>query len=120
MVYVHWLDKKCVLTQLLMLTPAPQMFMVPSSGWDLPSVVYTLLTVIHNCLVIIMSISALRLYRGLVDSAVVNRGCYMVVEADGAIKRPTVVSVNSDIQFAIPISTRKQDDGLGSLESGTV
>jgi hypothetical protein len=54
--------------------------------------------------VIIMSISALRLHRGLVDSAVVNRRCHMVVEADGAIKRLAAVSVNSDIQIEIPIA----------------
>jgi len=64
--------------------PMDSMFMVPS--------------------MITMSISALRLHRGLVDSTVVNHRCHMVVEADGAIKRLTAVSVNSDIRIAIPIA----------------
>jgi len=70
---------------------------------------------------IIMSIGALRLHRGLVDSTVVDQRCHTAVKAAGAIKRPTVTvaSTNSDIQFAIPIP--KQGDGLSlrSLESGT-
>jgi hypothetical protein len=92
--------------------------MVPSSKWNLPVVVFTLIAVIQYWLVVIMSIGALRLYRGLVDSTVIDQRCHTAAEVAGVIKRPTitVMSTNSDIQFASPIP--KQGDGLRSLESG--
>jgi hypothetical protein len=45
---------------------------------------FTLLTVFHHRLVITMSIGALRIYRGLVDSAALNTGSsWTVVSAEG-------------------------------------
>jgi hypothetical protein len=47
--------------------------MVPACAWTYVSdVVYTLLTLAHRHSVIIVSICALRIYRGLIDSATVN------------------------------------------------
>lgn len=83
------------------------MFMVPSSLWThLSSVLYALLTVIHHHLVIIMSIGALRMYRGLVDSAALNRSPARVVRAKG-------LSTKEEI-FARPTACREQDGARGA------
>jgi hypothetical protein len=91
----------------LSLTPMPQMFMDPSSLLiHLSSILDSLLTVIHHYLVIIMSIGALRMYRGLVDSAALSGPAWVVDGAGG-------LSTKEDI-FARPTACREQDGARGA------
>lgn len=77
------------------------MFMVPSSLLThLSSVLYALLTVTHHYLVIIMSIGALRMYQGLIDSAALS-GPAWVVDAKGLL--------TEDIVFTRPTACHEQD-----------
>jgi hypothetical protein len=83
------------------------MSMVPSSLWThLSSVLYALLTVTHHHLVIIMSIGALRMYRGLVDSATLNGSPVWVVGAKGLSPREEV--------SGRPTACREQDGAGGT------
>jgi hypothetical protein len=64
------------------------MFMVPACAWTyISGVVYTLLTLAHRHSVIIVSICAQRIYRGLVDSATING------RVQGALSAPRPSSI---------------------------
>ena len=68
--------------------------MVPSRAWTrLSSVACTSLTVAHRHTVVIVSICALRIYRGLVDSTVI---CGPVQGELGATRPPSIRFVRSD------------------------
>jgi hypothetical protein len=75
---------------------------------------YSLLTVIYHHVVIVMSVGALRMYRGLVDSTALNST--VVAEPPFSSKG---LSTKSDIQFAIPSESHLYREEGKDMRSGT-
>jgi len=91
------------------------MFMVPASGWTpLSNVVEALLTAMRHHSVIIQAVTAMRMYRGLIDSPTLNCPVVGVVGTD--LKG---LSTKSEIKFTDPSrSNRREESTLGT--GGTV
>ena len=82
------------------------MFMVPSSGWILLSnVVGALLTVMRHHSVIIQAVTAMRMYRGLIDSPALSCPVVGVIGTD--LKG---LSTKSEIKFADPSRPDRREE----------
>ena len=81
------------------------MFMVPSSGWILLSNVGALLTVMRHHSVIIQAVTAMRMYRGLIDSPSLSCPVVGVIGTD--LKG---LSTKSEIKFADPSRPDRREE----------
>jgi hypothetical protein len=88
------------------------MFMVPASVWiPLSRVVWALLTVMRHHSVVIQAITAMRMYRGLVDSTVVNSPVVVGTNLKG-------LSTKSELKFAVRQVPSHSDSEDGTLGTG--